>query len=309
MADSSAANTTYFSNSQFSDLTIRLNDDRPVHVYRVILCRGSEYFRMLLTGSFSESGAEEIKLLDDDPDAMLEVLRGIYGIAYPSSEAPKGGSWAFHAAVYVTAEKYQFEETKQQVLEAMACLVLPDLNTEKPWDIVEANPIDDYTIFYTAIRTVFYSTSSTGDPVRLLLARYCLWSASVLMSMEDFKNLLRELPDLAVLLLERQMVIPNPSRGRQYIVVLVHDCTGQGVADGFTSVIATPNDYIRVARKLTKSRIEMESFEISLPRKRAWTFNRSDQLVKLEKHQFDTTFAEVSQALVNSQLISLTMIN
>lgn len=200
MADSSTAHTTYFNNPQFSDLTIRLNDDRPVNVHRVILCRNSEYFKMLLAGSFSESGAEDIKLVDDDPDAMLEVLRGIYGIAYHSSGAPKGGSWAFHATVYVTAEKYQFEETKQQVLEAMACLILPDPNTEKPWNIVKSNPIDDYTIFYTAIRTVFYGTSSTDGPARLLLARYCLWSATVLMPMEDFKNLLRELPDLAVLL-------------------------------------------------------------------------------------------------------------
>ncbi|GAB7324543.1 hypothetical protein MBLNU13_g08447t1 [Cladosporium sp. NU13] len=300
MADSSATNTTYFNNPQFSDLTIRLTDDRPVHVHYVILCRSSEYFRMLLAGSFSESGTEDIELVDDDPDAMVEVLRGIYGIAYPSAGAPKGVSWAFHATVYVTAEKYQFEELKQQAIEAMACLVLPEPNTENPWDIVESNPIGDYTIFYTAIRTVFYGTSGTGHPVRLLLARYCLWSASVLMSMEDFKNLLRELPDLAVLLLERQMVIPNPSRCRQYIILSVHDCTGQAVADGRMSLIATPNDYVRVARKLTTSRIETESFEMSLPRKQVWTLNNSNKFDKLEKHQLDKTCAEVSQNLVMS---------
>jgi hypothetical protein len=80
----------------------------------------------------------------------------------------------------------------------------------------------------------------------------------------------------------------------------------------FTYLAEIYEEYVSsalAARKLTASRIEMESLEISLPRERAWTFNRSDQFDKLEKHQFDTTIAEVSQSLVNRQLRSLTMVN
>ena len=41
----------YFDNPTFSDLTIRLSD-RVVHVHRIVLCRGSEYFETLLTKGF-----------------------------------------------------------------------------------------------------------------------------------------------------------------------------------------------------------------------------------------------------------------
>jgi hypothetical protein len=35
---------TYFDDPKFSDLTIKLSD-RTVHVHRVMLCRGSQYFK------------------------------------------------------------------------------------------------------------------------------------------------------------------------------------------------------------------------------------------------------------------------
>ena len=295
MADSSATDTTYFDNPQFSDLTIRLNNDRPVHVHRVILCRGSEYFRMLLAGSFSESGAKDIKLLDDDPDAMLEVLRSIYGIAYLSSGVPQGDSCIFHATVYVTAEKYQLEATKQQAIEALACLILSGPDTKGRWNIVEPNPIDDYTSVFTAIRAVFNGTSKTDDPARVLLTRSCLWSASALMAMEEFKDLLREIPDLALLLLEQQMAVSKNSYMHQYIDLSINDSTGQTVAHGRASVLATPNDYVRAARKLTISRIDMNSVEVSLLCSLAWEFDDVNSWEVIGKHDFDTTFAEVSR--------------
>lgn len=45
---------TYFDDPKFSDLTLKLSD-RTVHVHRVVLCRGSEYFKSLLAGSFQVS--------------------------------------------------------------------------------------------------------------------------------------------------------------------------------------------------------------------------------------------------------------
>jgi hypothetical protein len=45
---------SYFDDSTFSDLTIKLSD-RVVHLHRVVLCRGSEYFRSLLAGKFKVS--------------------------------------------------------------------------------------------------------------------------------------------------------------------------------------------------------------------------------------------------------------
>jgi hypothetical protein len=56
---SSKANTTFasslykafFDDDTLSDLTIHLND-RAVRVYRIVLCRQSDYFTKLLTGQF-----------------------------------------------------------------------------------------------------------------------------------------------------------------------------------------------------------------------------------------------------------------
>lgn len=41
----------FFDNATLSDLTILLSD-RSVRVHRIVLCRRSEYFTTLLTGSF-----------------------------------------------------------------------------------------------------------------------------------------------------------------------------------------------------------------------------------------------------------------
>ena len=54
MASPPAPWKDYFDNPTLSDLTIRLSD-RVVHVHRIVLCCGSEYFEKLLTGNFKAS--------------------------------------------------------------------------------------------------------------------------------------------------------------------------------------------------------------------------------------------------------------
>ena len=44
----------YFDDPSLSDFTIKLSD-RSVHLHRVVLCRGSEYFANLLDGRFQVS--------------------------------------------------------------------------------------------------------------------------------------------------------------------------------------------------------------------------------------------------------------
>jgi hypothetical protein len=45
---------SYFDDSTFSDITIKLSD-RVVRLHRVVLYQGSEYFRSLLAGNFKVS--------------------------------------------------------------------------------------------------------------------------------------------------------------------------------------------------------------------------------------------------------------
>jgi hypothetical protein len=54
---------TYFDDPKVSDLTLKLSD-RIVHVHRVVLCRGSEYFKSLLAGSFQVGSALLCRIRD-----------------------------------------------------------------------------------------------------------------------------------------------------------------------------------------------------------------------------------------------------
>jgi hypothetical protein len=96
---SSSVIKNYFDNPTFSDLTILLSDRR-VNTHRIVLCRKSEYFKTILTGHFKvclrsrylfvssrtdqmqESDAEEIELHEDDPQAIIALLRHIYDLPY-----------------------------------------------------------------------------------------------------------------------------------------------------------------------------------------------------------------------------------
>jgi hypothetical protein len=51
MASPSDLYRSYFDDPALSNLTIKLSD-RTVHAHRVILCRASEYFTLLLAGRF-----------------------------------------------------------------------------------------------------------------------------------------------------------------------------------------------------------------------------------------------------------------
>ena len=51
---------SYFDNPTFSDLTLKLSD-RTVHVHRIVLCRGSEYFTSLLAGRFKVLRSDDVR--------------------------------------------------------------------------------------------------------------------------------------------------------------------------------------------------------------------------------------------------------
>jgi len=59
------------------DLTLLVGKD-PVHIFlvsRTVLSLASPVFRAMLTGKFVEASKEVVELEDDDPDALLVVLR------------------------------------------------------------------------------------------------------------------------------------------------------------------------------------------------------------------------------------------
>lgn len=60
--------------------------------------------------------SDELEFLDDDPEAMMTILRHIYALPYPadSAEFDETTSLPSHALVYVTAEKYKIYTLKME---------------------------------------------------------------------------------------------------------------------------------------------------------------------------------------------------
>jgi hypothetical protein len=119
-----------FNDPTLSDITIKVGD-KVVHLHRIVLIRGSEYFsKCLAKDKFKvrllilspglaltlrqEGGLKEIKLQEDDPEALMAILRHLYGLPYSADLADwdDGTSPLPHAMVYTTADKYQITSLK-----------------------------------------------------------------------------------------------------------------------------------------------------------------------------------------------------
>lgn len=198
----------YFDDPTLSDLTIRLSD-RCVHVHRIILCRNSEYFRKLiltgfkvsdaiarvykclrydipelgLTKTWQESDQKGIQLHDDDPSAMILLLRYIYDLPYDDVIKDEATSMSFLAKVYVAADKYQIEslkiETHYQIRKHKLCKDMTD--------------IDD---FLNALETIATGTAPQGDGARKTMINICIKWIAHLRREASFLELCREHDDV-----------------------------------------------------------------------------------------------------------------
>jgi hypothetical protein len=124
-----------------------------------------------------------VELHEDDPDAVMAMLRHIYGLTY--DEHTPGGCCLLsqHASVFVVAEKYQIPG-----LQSDACRKIQNLLNSHIY------PIED---FLKAIRTIFSST--VPDSIaRAPIALECTVRLQELRERDDFLSLLRDLPDLSM---------------------------------------------------------------------------------------------------------------
>ena len=130
-----------------------------------------------------ESGSKEVELHEDDPDAMMAMLRHIYGLRY--DELPRGGTYLLsqHASTFVVAEKYQILGLQSDICSNIQSMLDSHIY-----------PLED---FLKAARTVFTLTTSNSI-ARVPMARECTTRLQELRERDDFVSLLRELPDLSL---------------------------------------------------------------------------------------------------------------
>ncbi|GAB7324720.1 hypothetical protein MBLNU13_g08579t1 [Cladosporium sp. NU13] len=183
----------FFDDATLSDLTIQLRDGT-VRVHRIILCRKSEYFTKLLTGSFQENGRKEIELKEDDGNSMVAVLRYIYGLPYYERFGDQSDQLQPHAEAYVVAEKYQVEGLKLAISKKLRHMIHSERDLRKE-GTEEAD--NERAEFIDALKIIVAGTPAhDNNHGRKVMVEACVLNLRLLHHMPEFLSLLRESSDL-----------------------------------------------------------------------------------------------------------------
>jgi hypothetical protein len=134
-----------------------------------------------------ESGSLEVTLCEDDPRAMIALLRYIYDLPYRTEGK---NSWPTklesYAELYITAGKYLVKDVQAEI-----CVHLQYFSQHHQSKSV----ISDVTDFVKALRNIMNCTSS-DEEARKLMVKACCVNLRVLQKDEGFLALLRDHGDL-----------------------------------------------------------------------------------------------------------------
>jgi hypothetical protein len=134
-----------------------------------------------------------LELCQEDADAMMALLRYLYGIPYPlidpeaddfhHFDEPCGSCLQDHALVLVVAEKYQITTLHMDTYKNMAKTIgLPNCS------------FDNFTV---TLRTILTSTSK-DSLTRVIMMDACFAGLQEFRERKDFISLLVALPDLGI---------------------------------------------------------------------------------------------------------------
>lgn len=134
-----------------------------------------------------ESGSKEVKLREDDPLAIVSLLRYIYDLPYQINGSERWPvSLESRAELYVTAEKYLVKGLQSEIRRDMAA----------EFDSYHMSSILLHvTDFVQAFRTIIGRTSREND-VRELMLKTCVMNLRYLQREEVFLLLLKDFAEL-----------------------------------------------------------------------------------------------------------------
>ena len=139
-----------------------------------------------------ESNSKEVELREDDPEAMMAVLRHLYGLPYAADqdEWHDGATLLPHVLVYITAEKYQITELKAELCAVMSAILCSYCQKDrmKAW-LGSPDHLD-------AVREMIAGTTSDDTEGRNLLIDWCADRMDDLHKNEPFMQLVAEVPEL-----------------------------------------------------------------------------------------------------------------
>jgi hypothetical protein len=133
---------------------------------------------------------KEVELQDDDPVAMLGLLRHLYDLPYNASSKPdddkRWDSLVSHAEVFVVAEKYQMQSLQDEICGRMGFWIDCAITEGR------FSKVDD---FVKALREIV-SRTSDNNRARSLMVRICAMNLRELQEVKAFISLLKEFGSL-----------------------------------------------------------------------------------------------------------------
>lgn len=134
-----------------------------------------------------ESGATEMPLHDDDPEAVEGMIRFIYGIDYRDAATSPG--FDYFLRIFAVADKYD--------VPGLVKMVTEDVRSE-----LEREALREPSSFSQLVRSIYAETPTHRGELRSIAKETCSKNFAALMKVEHFKETLRHVPDLSVQLLE-----------------------------------------------------------------------------------------------------------
>ncbi|KAM0718325.1 hypothetical protein Q7P37_006657 [Cladosporium fusiforme] len=172
---------SFFNNQCLSDVTITFGSES-LHAHKIILAKGSTYFKKMFCGSFKEANSNEVKLCEDDPLAIHAMIRFLYGLDYQS--AGTKSDWlrlSPHAHLYAAAEKYDLPSLKSTITDVVKS-EFKSLDS----DLYHLND------FCSALSIVWRGTPSSDNKLRQLLTDRCSKNLDSLLKHATFLRVLRD---------------------------------------------------------------------------------------------------------------------
>jgi hypothetical protein len=146
-----------------------------------------------------ETGLKEIELHDDDPDAMMALLRCIYDLPCDDPSKMEDGrtTLEFLAEICVVAEKYQVSVAQANIAKQMEDTLWwkteRDINMDSHVDPKPQPKADD---LLTATRIIFNGTSQQDNVCLATLVKFCVLCIRDLNKIPGFVKLLGECGEL-----------------------------------------------------------------------------------------------------------------